>query len=299
MDSTQTDVAGTVVAVVVMLASSATYALSFVLQHKGTQAAMSGALGVGETKLKRLFTSKVWILGVVLFGVAFALHLVALAFAAVAVVQPLIVTELIFIPPISALITKTKISGREWFAIVLVSASLAAFLIAAAPNAGGKEPSVAEWIALIVGIAVVSGLLVFVGERLSPTIRAALCGVAAGLVNAQLALVASGAFSGGGGSPLTNPLVYVTVLTTAASVGMTAVAFRSGPITTSSPAMIAVNPIAAVLLSLWLFGDSISDSPVAIAVITISIVVAGYGIIVLTKAEADIEESLVGTLEEI
>lgn len=299
MDSTQTNVVGTVIAVVIMLLSSATYALSFVLQHKGTQSAMSGEFGVGETKLKRLLTSKVWILGVALFGVAFALHLAALAFAAVAVVQPLIVTELIFIPPISALITKIKISGKEWFAIVLVSASLAAFLIAAAPKAGGKQPSAAEWIALLVGIAVASGLLVFVGERLSLTIRAALCGVAAGLVNAQLALVASGAFAGGGGSLLTNPLVYVTVLTTAASVIMSAVAFRSGPITTSTPAMIAVNPIVSVLLSLWLFGDSIRDGPIAIAIIAISVVVAGYGIIVLTQAEANIEESLVETLEEI
>lgn len=274
----------TMLAIVVMLASAAMYGLSFVLQHKGTQAALAKSGGKGG--FKHLVSNPIWLIGIILFGTAFLLHLVALKFGSVAVVQPLIVTELIFIPPFSALISHAKISGKDWLAIIAVTVGLAGFLIIAAPTEGINNAPTSAWITVIVLYAVVMGALYGSGSRLGLVGRAALFGLAAGLANALLAVVAKGAFGASAVSFFTNPLVWITVLLCVVTVGTTALAFSKGPITISSPAMIAINPIASTLTAMWLFQVSIRHSPLAIVGIIVCMVIINIGIVILSRSES-------------
>ncbi len=272
----------TLLAVIVMLLSAACYGLSFVLQHKGTQQ----ALAKGSGGYANLIKTPAWAIGIVLFGGAFLLHLVALKFGSVAVVQPLIVTELIFIPPFSALITKAKISGKDWLAIIAVTVGLAGFLFIAQPTEGLSTAPTSAWITIIVIYAVAIGVLFGVGSRVGLVGRAAMFGLGAGLANAFLAIAAKGAFGDTGGSPLTNPLVWITVVMCFVTVGTTAMAFSKGPITISSPAMIAINPIVSTLTAMWLFHVSIRHTPIAIIGIIICMVIINIGIIVLSRSES-------------
>lgn len=275
---------GEMIAIVVMLASSACYALSYVLQHKGTQASIGE--GVENAGFGRLVRNPIWLIGIVLFGTSFLLHLVALSFGSVSVVQPLIVTELIFIPPFAALISKARIHARDWVAILSVAAGLGIFLIAAAPEEGSKEPSTAVWIITFFVFYAICGLLMLIGSRLPINPRAAVAGTAVGFINAALAIFAKGAFEGNTGSIFTNPLSYVTIFIAITLVGLTALAFRVGPITTSSPAMIAATPIISVIASVILFGETLNTSPIAIAIIVVCVVVVGAGVYALTQSEA-------------
>lgn len=290
-------------AIVVMLVSSAMYALSFVLQHKGTQQAIGLSEGVdlpgegGSAGFAKLLRNPTYLVGVVLFGLSFLVHLVALGLGAVAIVQPLIVTELIFIPPFAAIISGVRVTRRQWAAILAVCVGLAVFIVVASPSEGSRIPSTAEWIALLVGCAVLIGLLMGIGRRQHDSVRAALFGVAAGLVNALLALVAKGAFEGDHESTsdwLTDPLVWLTVVMAVLSVVAAALAFRAGPITSSTPAMISVNPVASTLVAMWLFGENINTSLLAIAVILVCVVVVIGGVYVLSQEEAAQAEAHAG-----
>lgn len=278
---------GTAIAILIMLISSLVYAFAFVFQHKGTQAAYAKGDATGKSGVRTMLTNPIWCTGVFLMLVAFVLHLAALAFGSVSVVQPLIVTELIFIPPIAYLVSKTRVSAKQWVAIVVVAGSLAGFLIIAEPSEGSTVPSATAWTLLIVGSAIVVAAMIFIGEKLPLKGRAALCGIAAGCVNALLAMVAKGAFEGG--NVWTNPLFYVMIITALATLATTAIAFKRGPITISSPSMIAINPVLSVVLAIVFFGDTINSSPLAIAAIIICCVLVGIGIVVLTQAEADLE----------
>lgn len=278
------------VAVIAMLVASASYAASYVFQHKGTQATMG--VGAAAGGVKRLLRNKFWLIGVGLFSLGFWLHMVALALGSVAVVQPLIVTELIFIPPLSALISKTKVSALEWVAILAVAGGLAGFLIVANPSAGTSTPSSEQWVGVIVGSVAVVGVLTVIGSRFTSTARAATLGVAAGLVNALMAITAKGALADPSPAALVaNPLTYVTVVAAFATFASTAYAFRSGPITVSSPSIIAANPFAATLVSIWLFQEDLNTTPIDLTLIAISLAVTIAGVVYLSRAEARLAEA--------
>mgnify|MGYP000882847793 FL=1 len=273
------------IAIIVMLASSACYALSYVLQHKGTQASIGA--GVENPGVARLIKNPIWLIGIILFGTSFLLHIVALSFGSVGVVQPLIVTELIFIPPFAALISKAKIHARDWVAILAVAVGLAVFLIVGAPTEGDEVPSTAGWVITFVVFYGICGVLFLIGTRLPINPRAAISGTAVGFINAALAIFAKGAFeSGSGGGLFTNPLTYVTILVALSLVVLTAIAFRTGPITTSSPAMIATTPIVSVIASVILFGETLRLTPVTIIVIIACVIVVAGGVFALTQSEA-------------
>lgn len=273
------------IAIVVMLASSACYALSYVLQHKGTQASIGE--GVENPGVGRLVRNPTWLIGIILFGTSFLLHMVALSFGSVSVVQPLIVTELIFIPPFAAIISKATIHARDWIAILAVAAGLAVFLIVGAPTEGEEIPSAGGWVITFIVFYGICGLLLLIGSRLPVNPRAAVFGTAVGFINGALAVFAKGAFEGGtGGAMLTNPLVYVTIFIALSLVVLTAIAFRSGPITTSSPAMIASTPIVSAAAAMILFGETFASSPLAITMIILCIVVVAVGVFALTQSEA-------------
>lgn len=272
------------IAIIVMLASSACYALSYVLQHKGTQASIGE--GVEDAGIGRLVKNPIWLLGIVLFATSFFLHLVALKFGSVSVVQPLIVTELIFIPPFAAIISHAKIHARDWVAILAVAAGLGVFLLTAAPAEGTKDPSTATWVITFIVFYAICGVLMLIGSKLPNNPRAAVAGTAVGFINAALAIFAKGAFEGTGGNLLTNPLSYITIFIAISLVGLTALAFRVGPITTSSPAMIAATPIISVIASVILFGETLNTSPLAIVIIIACVIVVGGGVYALTQSEA-------------
>lgn len=279
------------VAVIIMVFSAASYGASYVFQHKGTQEATAG--GDGSLGIAVLLRNRTYVIGVILFALGFWLHITALAFGSVAVVQPIIVAELIFIPPVSALVVHTKITGKEWLAILVVAGGLAGFLFVAAPTEGSITPTTMAWVIVIGGTVAACALLTLGGFRSSNlAVRAALLGVSAGLVNALMALTAKGSLHGSITEILTNPLSYITVVVAISTFATTALAFKAGPITISSPSIIASNPIAATLISLWLFGVTINSGPLALVLIVFCVAITIAGVFYLSKTEEEMEEEL-------
>lgn len=297
-----------VLAIIIMLISSAMYALSFVLQHKGTQQTIGLSSGTDQAEgasAAQLLRNPTWVIGVVLFGLSFLVHLVALGFGAVAIVQPLIVTELVFIPPLAAIISHAVITRKDWAAILAVCAGLAAFILVASPSEGNRTPNATEWIITLVATAILVAALMTVGRRQSDSVRATLFGVAAGLVNALLAILAKGAFETEHATAtdwLTDPLVWLTVVVAFASVWSATLAFRAGPITSSTPAMISVNPIVSTLVAMWLFGEALRITPISVVLIVVAIVVVVAGVYILSNSDAvhgaeEAEATLAATID--
>lgn len=274
-------------AIAIMLLSAVMYSLSYVLQHKGTQASIGEHAGA-DAGVGKLLRNPIWIIGVVLFGLSFLLHMAALAFGSVAVVQPLIVTELIFIPPLAALISKARVGARDWVAIIVLAAALGGFLVIAAPTEGKPTASVGDWVVAIAAMLVVAGLLMFLGSRQRNIVaKAAIIGSGVGIYNALLAISAKGMF---GLLPTAglwaNPLTYLTVIVTVCAIATTAYAFRSGPITASSPAMISINPIVATIVAMWLFQVEINHTPLDVIGIAVCVAAVNVGIFALSRSRS-------------
>jgi len=269
-------------AIVVMLISTVVYSFSYVLQHKGTVASMEAT---GKSGVKQLLKHPAWLVGSILFYVAGAIHLVALSLGSLAVVQPLIVTELIFIPPIAAVLSKIAVSRRDWMWILIVAAALGVFLAVAQPTEGNSQAATLRWIIAVGTMLVVFAALMIVGRRLEPTPRAAVLGTATGIVNALYVVAAKGAF-GAPALPLLIVLILLAVFGAIGGVAFATYAFRSGPVTVSSAAMIVVNPIVATAAAMYLFDVEIVSTPIALLVIGISVAAVIAGIVQLSRSEA-------------
>lgn len=269
-----------ILAVLVMLLSSALYAPALVLQHKGTQQSI-GQFSSGQPKFLDLLKNRVWLSGLILFYVAAVVHIVAISLGSLAVVQPLIVTELIFVPIAAMIISKTAVPGREWLAIVAVAAALAVFLVVAQPTGGSVKPTVRQWVVFLVATVLLVLVLMALGKRLPTTARAAVIALAAGILAATYAVVIKGVFDSTGAARLV--FILLTLISAVTYPLVSAEAFKTGAVTVSSSVMILVNPVFATIVSIWLFQVSVNHSVAALAVLAASVVVMVLGVVSLSR----------------
>src|SRR5579875_3380050 len=92
--------------------------------------------GRAHRLLGHLLTRPAWVAGLVAAAIGLVLHVLALAHGQLAVVQPLLISGVLFALPVSALLEGRRPSGREWLLALVLVAGLATFLLAGRPTAG-------------------------------------------------------------------------------------------------------------------------------------------------------------------
>src|ERR1700729_4171134 len=60
-------------------------------------------------------------------------------------------------------------------------------------------------------------------------------------------------------------------------------ALHAGPLSVSQPLLIVVNPLASIVLSVWLFEEQFTSSPVRIAIAIISFAAMAAGVVELSR----------------
>ena len=152
--------AGTIVAVPVLFALLAAFsnALNVVMQH----VASIGDPGhsKGWRFVRYLLSNPLWLLGWVALAAAFLFQALALHNGLMSVVQPLLVTELVFALILRWLWLHQSIRAVTWWAAIMTCVTLALFLAMAEPsggsasadqrslgvgNGGGGRPGRASW----------------------------------------------------------------------------------------------------------------------------------------------------------
>jgi len=130
-----------IIAVGAGLASAFFYALCSVLQHRAAgQVPVRGTFS--PALMLDLVRHPVWLLGTVSDGAGLSMQALALGFGPVALVQPLLVTGLLFAVVLTATLAHRRPHGSEAAGAVLCVAGVAAFLFAAQPANG---VSVLSW----------------------------------------------------------------------------------------------------------------------------------------------------------
>ncbi len=275
-----------VLAVVLVLIAAVIQALSNVIQHKAVSGGDSGNWFVDLLgSLKR----PLFILGISLMVVGFGFHVWSLGIGTIAVVQPVFVTQIIFILPFVAWISHVHVAGRDWANAAMVTVALALFLIVANPSQSRWSPMSSQWLIAVFATYAICLVIVGVGYGFKTTTRAVLIGIAAGLMNGLVAPLTKVAFDTGaeGMTQLfTSWLFYAAIVSATFAVLLPVMAYQAGPITKSLPLIMTINPVYAVTLSMWLFGEDINSSAGALAVISVTVVTMCVGIVALSRSEA-------------
>jgi hypothetical protein len=201
----------------------------------------------------------IWLLGFVCMLGGFVFQALALRSGALAVVQPLITTELLFIVIILWAWFGIAVRARDWLYATLTIAGLATFLVVVAPANSGHAPSNAAWTTAIAATAGAMVGLAALSRTGPPWWRALILG-ASGSVGFALAAALtksfSAAFAVGISDVVRSWQTYALCVVGLASFVLMQHAFHAGPFAASQSTLILVNPFVSVGLGAWLYGES-------------------------------------------
>jgi len=253
--------------------------------------------------LARLLRDKLWLLGLVLSAVGFGLQAVALFLAPVVLVQPLIVTELLFALPLAAHLSGTRLGRREWSGAVIVAGGLAMFMLVASPEGNRTHVSALRWVAMVASIATLVVIAAMVAERSRrrPMLRASALAAGAsacfGLLSVETKVVGH-QFADDRLHALGHSQPYLLAATACTGLLLLQTAFRIAPLSVSLPIVDIGEPVVASLLAIFAFGEGIGHGVTTFALAGVAAGIAAIGVMLLDtsplirSAQVEVSRSL-------
>ncbi|MFC0529696.1 DMT family transporter [Phytohabitans kaempferiae] len=275
------------IAIVAAMAAGACFAVGGVLQQRAASVRPERE-SLTPRLLRDLMADRVWRWGISLAVAAYGFQSLALSFGPLAVVQPLIVTELLFAIPLSARLYRLRLGVREWCGAVAVAAGLATALAATNPHGGNRVAPHERWLAAITVVGAATGVALLVGRRLGEIPRTSLIALAAGLVmGTQSALLATTVTHlRAGFLPLVT--AWQTYLLVVASIGgllLIQSAFQAGPLAASLPVIDAVEPAVAVTIGIMVFHEQVRFGWLSGATAVLGMITLATGIVLLDTSK--------------
>lgn len=281
-----------VVATIAALCAAALFAAATALQHRSaTDIRKLGTLGAGN--LTRFVGDTVhhpaWLLGAAADVAGFGLHAVALHAGPLALVQPLLVTGVVFALPLRHWIDRRRPAMRELRFAVLLAAGLATFLLLATPAstpsaAADRMPAVV--CAVILTLATLG--LVWGGRR--PTGgRAALClGLAAGLAFAGTAAMiktVTQTFTHHPEAVFSTWPLYGMIAVGLLGMLLNQMAFQAGPLRASLPAMVTSDPLTSLVIGVAVYDETLRTGGWAVSGEAVGLAAVVVGAVALARMQ--------------
>jgi drug/metabolite transporter (DMT)-like permease len=166
---------------ILAIAAAFFFALAATLQQKGALELGSVSLG-SPGSLVNLARQKWWLLGTFALLVGYALQAVALANGRLAVIQPLLVTTIVFALPLGYFLTDQVIHRREVLGAAVVVLGLAVFTVVGQAAEGKDNAPAREWALALLVFGAIAAALYVAGGRGSVVRKAAFYGASAGVL---------------------------------------------------------------------------------------------------------------------
>jgi drug/metabolite transporter (DMT)-like permease len=270
--------------VVALIAAVAFGASTALMHHSASRAPQEGGGLVGL--IRHLLFQPRWLGGMVASLIGLGLHTWALRLGSLAVVQPLVVTGLVFAFVFRAALD-WRHPPRELIVWVLVTAfGIALFLIGARSVSSSNDPSgPAATVFLVVG-AVCAAITWRASSRFGRNHAGLMLGVSGGIVFGLIAGVLKAVTDISGlASLVTSWPVYVLVLLGASGFLINQHSYARAPLSSSLPVLDVVNPVIAVLFGIVVYNERPSGEPLTVATELLGLVIVLAGIFFLARME--------------
>lgn len=266
------------------------FALAATLQQKGALG-LPGVSLADPSSLVNLARQRAWLLGTVCLLVAYAVQAVALNDGKLAIVQPLLVTTVVFALPLGYWLTGQQVSRSQVLGAVVVIVGLAVFAVFGDPAAGNSNAPADEWAIAIVIIGALSGCLLVLASRNDGVKRAAYYGIVSGALfglSACLVKPTLSALHESVGAVLSSWEFYGMAVAGIIAFVLQQVSLGVGFLATSVSAVSVTNPIVSVTLGALILDERLSRPGwhVVLAVAGIAVAMAG-AVVVSAATEAD------------
>lgn len=276
------------------LLSAVCFALAAALQQRGELLlARGGAPVEGFGSLVRLLRVPVWLLGTLVLLVGYVTQGNALDRGRLIVVQPLLVTTIVWALPLGRWLSGQQVVRRQVLGALVVAVGLAMFTLVGDPDAGRNNAPTADFvIAIVVVSAIALGLGLLSRRTARVALRAAALGAAAGVLFGLRATI-------------TKPVVeelHVSLSDVlgdwrtycAIGFGLTAFAVQQLSLAAGqlAPAMAAVSvadPVVSVFLGIALFLERLTRPTWHAVVAALALLAALAGAVMITLASRHTE----------
>ncbi|WP_284234650.1 DMT family transporter [Mycobacterium antarcticum] len=257
------------------LCSAVCMAIGIVVRQRATMDVPSDQ-SVSARMFATLLRRPIWWAGTAVAVAGYVFQALALVKGSLIVVQPLLVSALLFALPLSARLAGRRVSRREWLWAGLLTIALAMFVLLAHP---GPPDRPATWlVATIVGVGC---LLLIVGcfvvaRRVEGSRRAVLFAVGVGVLFGVVAVVTKLVMhlldERGALGLLATPAPYALIILGVVATLLQQSAFHAGALQTSVPAMLVLEPIVAVFLGAVVLGEELDVNTYELAALVVAAV---------------------------
>ncbi|HTW10814.1 MAG TPA: DMT family transporter [Acidimicrobiales bacterium] len=259
------------VATLAALCAAVLFAMAAALQHRSAGLVSDGAaLGTAQLSgfLLRTLRDPLWVLGGVAGVAGFALHALALRDGPLTLVQPLLVSGVVFALPLRHLLEHRAPRRNEIWLAALLAVGLVLFLTIATPAGGTAQlpdagPTVVSGI--LIGLGVVGSFVA--GRRATGSRAALLLGTGAALAFAAVAGLLKetmGVLSRGPAALATAWPVYALILAGVIGLVLNQLAYQAGPLSSSLPAVATVDPLVSLVIGVAVFDERFRSGPGAL-----------------------------------
>jgi drug/metabolite transporter (DMT)-like permease len=284
------------------LGAAAAFAVANVEQMRAARRAEAPE-GVSAKLLVRLVRDPQWLIGFAASVAGYGLQATALFLAPVVLVQPLIVTELLFALPLAAAAAGRRLQAREWLGALVIAGGISGFLVVGNPSGDANNASLSTtvWLAIVVAVVVIA--LVVFAETLhrKPMARASGLAIAASICFGMLSVltkIVGHQFQHDRLGTLLHFQPYLLAVAALTGLLLAQTAFRIAPLSVSLPLIDIGEPLVASLLAVIALHEKLDLGTGTAAGVAVSAAAVALGVGLLDTsplvraAQADVTEQL-------
>jgi drug/metabolite transporter (DMT)-like permease len=277
------------VAASLALVAAFLFALAATLQQKGALNLPTISLAHPES-LFRLVGQTTWLMGTLVLGAGYLFQAGALDRGRLSVIQPLLVSTVVFVLPLGYLLTRQHVGRREVGGAAAIVIGLGLFVSFGDPDGGSSTASNAQWALTICLLSLLCVLmLAFGGGGLSR--KAAVYGTVAGVLfglSSSLAMPTLDYLHESVGTMLSHWECYALVVVGLLGFVIQQVSLGTGRLAPAVATVSVANPVVAVLIGIVLLDERLSRPAwhVLVAVIGLGLTFVGAVVISLARETA-------------
>jgi hypothetical protein len=234
-----------------------------------------------------LAKNPLWLFGWIALAGGFVFQALALSAGQMSVVQPLLVTELVFALVLRRAWLRQPIRPVTWSAAAMTCLCLAVFLATSEPRGGHAFPSSHAWVTAGGATVGAVAVLTLLGMKGSPARRAALLASATAAMWALVATLIKTTTETlsqfGVAGMFTHWPVYALAAAGLGTEILGQATLHIGPLSVSQPLLVIVDPIVSIALSVWIFGEYFTENLLRLTLGSVAFVAMCGAVAVLTR----------------
>ncbi len=264
------------------------FAIAATLQQKGALNMGGISVSLGNPKsLLKLVEETWWLIGTIALFVGYIVQAAALDRGRLAVIQPLLVTTVVFALPLGYFLTRQHVGRREVLGAIVILFGLGLFTYFGDP-AGGKENAPgSEWAIVIVVLSALSAAIIVFGGRGGLSLKAAAYGTVAGIMfglSAALTKPTLDYLHESVGTMLSHWESYALAIAGVLGFVLQQVSLGTGRLAPSVATVSVANPVVGIAIGTLLLDERLSRPAWHVVVAVIGLGLALFGAVAISLA---------------